>query len=165
MLTIKIGIPKMSPSLRELIAGVPWDGKKAASSAFTSVIYNHLRQNTYPPPKYVTRMQAYGQTFQSDRQRRWFFANLNDGTLEIPYPRTGGLGEAWNWTSAARSDQITNNSPAAPWTIGDSQSAHEKMVGWRHWTYIVAERLTEALAAATSALNDWFAARPWVRRK
>jgi hypothetical protein len=29
---------------------------------------------TYPPQKSVTRKKAYGVSFFSDRQRRWFFA-------------------------------------------------------------------------------------------
>jgi hypothetical protein len=29
----------------------------------------------YDPYKYVSRKRAYGQTFQSEKQRRWFWAN------------------------------------------------------------------------------------------
>lgn len=33
--------------------------------------------------------------FVSDKQRKFFFASLRDGTLGVPYKRTGKLGQGW----------------------------------------------------------------------
>ncbi|MGQ9491727.1 MAG: hypothetical protein ACUVS6_13725 [Anaerolineae bacterium] len=33
--------------------------------------------------------------FKSDKQRRWFFAALRQGLIQVPYVRTGTLGRSW----------------------------------------------------------------------
>jgi len=33
--------------------------------------------------------------FVSERQRRWFFAALRQGRIQVPYRRTGTLGRSW----------------------------------------------------------------------
>lgn len=162
---IKIGIPKISSGLKELLRGIPWEAKTAGRRGWASVLYNHLRQNSYPPQNYVTRKQAYGQTFQSDRQRRWFFAALNSGEINVPYQRTGHLGEAWQWDMKPRSDIIYNDSPYEKWTIGNARSEHEKLVGWKFWLDTAHQVLPEAIQAAVTAINDWFASRPWMKRR
>jgi len=83
------------------------------------------------PKKYVTRKAAYGQTFQSDKQRRWFFASLRSGAIKVPYGRTGGMLAAWEAQVGASEVVFTNKTPGAQYVIGDSQSRHEKMVGWK----------------------------------
>ena len=45
-------------------------------------LVNVLR--SYPPQNYVTRKAAYGQTFFSDKQRRWFFAALEAENYRYP---------------------------------------------------------------------------------
>ena len=44
------------------------------------------KMQEYPPEKRVTRKQAYGQTFFSDKQRRWFFAALQIGRVDAALP-------------------------------------------------------------------------------
>lgn len=34
-------------------------------------------------------------TWMTPKQRRWFFANLRAGTIQVPYRRTGKLGQSW----------------------------------------------------------------------
>ena len=48
-----------------------------------------------PAQAHITRTEAYGKPFQSDRQRRWFFAALASGALVVPYPRSGLLSSSW----------------------------------------------------------------------
>lgn len=49
-----------------------------------------------PPYKYVSRKAAYGRSFFSDKQRRYFFAALKDGRIDTPYRRTGTLRGSWS---------------------------------------------------------------------
>jgi hypothetical protein len=96
---------------------------------------------TYPPPKSITRKMAYGKTFASDRQRRWFFANLNSGELKIPYRRTQNLRNSWQIIGEGKDTIIINDSPGAQFTMGDqTQSRHERMVGWETVTRVLADR-------------------------
>jgi hypothetical protein len=95
----------------------------------------------YPSQKYVTRKQAYGKSFFSDKQRRWFFAALNSGELKIPYRRTQGLRNAWQIIGSGKTAIIVNESSGAPFVMGDqTQSRHERMVGWETVSRIVADR-------------------------
>jgi hypothetical protein len=146
-------------NLNFLKAGLPWEAQKVATSAYARVMYDYLRENTYPPQNYVSREAAYGQTFQTDTQRRWFFWALNSGAIEVPHQR-GALGDAWRWdTSGPRSERLSNSDPAVPWTIGRRQSRHEKMVGWQVWSDIAEKSKPAALEAAKVALAEYFAYR------
>ena len=85
-----------------------------------------------PPNKYVTRKAAYGQTFFTERQRRWFFANLNSGGIQVPYHRTHNMANAWRFTASSDSGLFRNAAKGAPYVYGETtQSRHEKMVGWK----------------------------------
>jgi hypothetical protein len=115
----------------------------------------------YPPSKYVSRKQAYGKTFFSDKQRRWFFAALRRGDLTIPYRRTQGLRNAWQIIGSGKNTIIVNESSGAPFVMGDqTQSRHERMVGWETVTRVVADRakrLGEKLeAGANKAMKKLF---------
>jgi hypothetical protein len=109
-----------------------------ASDDLAKYLINVFRM--YPPKNYITRTQAYGKPFQSDRQRRWFFANLNEGNINVPYNRTQGMASAWTITGKGVKTIITNDTEAARWTMSDDQSQHEKLVGWKKITTIVEER-------------------------
>ena len=87
----------------------------------------------YPPQKSVTRKEAYGQTFFTDRQRRWFFANLKSGELKIPHERSGDLGRGWKKQASARKGQraIVNTVGYADRVMGPGQSRMSKLIGWR----------------------------------
>ena len=96
----------------------------------------------YPPKNYVTRKAAYGQTFQSDKQRRWFFWALNSGAISVPYSRTQGLAQGWHKVRTGLSGYIVNNTPGAVYVMGErKQSRHEAMVGWKKPSEIIKEHM------------------------
>lgn len=108
-------------------------------------LLNVLRSDQ-PSPNYVTRKAAYGVTFfdkhGDDRQRRWFFAALADGRINVPYRRTQGLSKGWKIIDRGVSGYIVNDSPGAKYVVGDgTQSRHEKMVGWKTISQQVKDRL------------------------
>lgn len=83
----------------------------------------------YPPAKYVTRKAAYGVSFFSEKQRRWFFAV---GIHRTPHKRTGGLRGGWRMIITNDNMYLTNIVKGAQWVIGtETQSRHERMVGWK----------------------------------
>lgn len=93
----------------------------------------------YPPPRYVTRAAAYGSSFFTDRQRRWFFAALGRGELKIPYRRTRATMMGWEvMPFGARDAIVVNDTEGAKWTMDDqTQTRHEAMVGWQRVKAIV----------------------------
>lgn len=71
------------------------------------------------PPKSVRR------GFQSAKQRRWFFAALRSGAIEVPYRRTGTIGRT-NFGEVRKlgndiAGVIGNNTVYAPWVISSEK--------------------------------------------
>jgi hypothetical protein len=86
----------------------------------------------YPPYRYVSRRQAYGVTFFTDRQRRWFFAALRSGELQIPYARTQRLRYGWRSTTYAPGQiRIVNDVPYTRYVQSKpEQSRMMRLIGW-----------------------------------
>ena len=97
----------------------------------------------YPPQKYVTRRAAYGQTFFSDKQRKFFFAALRDGRISVPGVRTGALADAWSVQRNSSGAVFSNTKSYAPYVMGAiGQSRHEKLVGWKKINEIIDRQLS-----------------------
>jgi hypothetical protein len=127
------------PHLQNLLKAVPPAVQDAITDDLSTYTINVLR--AYPPHRYVTRQAAYGRTFQSDKQRRWFFAALKDGRLKIPYPRTQTLSRGWHQVGRGAQSIIANETPYAGLVMGDGeQSRHAALVGWNTTASILKER-------------------------
>lgn len=81
------------------------------------------------------KMQSYpkasgkAQPFKTDKSRRWFFANLREGKISVPYNRTMTLSHKWTTDVAGDGSQakIGNNAPYAQLVMGsDNQAAYHK---------------------------------------
>jgi hypothetical protein len=48
----------------------------------------------YPGPP----QRPYPNMLRTPKQRRWFFRALKLGLIQVPYVRTGKLGQSWTWT-------------------------------------------------------------------
>jgi hypothetical protein len=135
-------------SVIEKLGFIP-DSIKAALLAAGEQLKGKLAE--YPPQVKLSRDSVYGQSFQSDRQRRWFFASLRDGSLDVPYRRGSSansetLGK--KWTTEASNDgmkvTIGNNVSYAGFVQGGegdnvSQSKFHKAIGWKTTDDVVSE--------------------------
>lgn len=116
--------------LQAKLAKLPKQARDAVVEDGADFLINLFKQ--YPPKKSVSRKQAYGQTFQSDKQRRWFFANLADGTLHIPYNRTQTMRNGWKKVGEGENIIVANEVPYAGFLMGDTGQARQPaMVGWQ----------------------------------
>jgi len=94
---------------------------------------------TYPPVKRLTRASVYGSSFQTDKQRRYFFYALAKGKIEVPYRRGESPGSRTlgrRWTIATSNNGLTaivgNNAPYGPLVQAkDRQTLYHKAVGWQ----------------------------------
>lgn len=141
---IAISVPdlaELQAKLRKLPDIVADEGVDAANE----YILNTMRH--YAQYRYVSRRQAYGQTFQSEKQRRWFFASLNSGELTIPYPRTQSLSGGWKIIGSGMKSLVANEVPYAAFVQGDAkqQSRHAKLIGWKGVDVVVKERAGEIM--------------------
>lgn len=103
----------------------------------------------YPTEKYVSRAEAYpdapaGPGWFSDKQRRWFFAALRSGALDLPYRRTQTLRNNWQIIGSGTTLIIVNDTPYAVHVMGDSQGALQsrmsERIGWSTLTAILQGR-------------------------
>ncbi len=65
------------PELQAKLAKLPPEAQNAIVDDVSEYFLNVLRE--YPPQKSITRKAAYGVSFFSDKQRRFFFAALKSG--------------------------------------------------------------------------------------
>lgn len=124
------------------IQSLPDEGRREVMSEVGKYGIEVLRKEE-PRPKRVTRRAAYGQSFFTDRQRRWFFWALKKGELNTPYHRTGHLAASWQVKTSPADAVFSNIAPYAPVVIGFAfQSRHEKMVGWKTVTQLLSGPLS-----------------------
>lgn len=100
-------------------------------------LYLRRRFATYPPKRRPTRASVYGRAFQSDRQRKYFFAALRDGRLEVPYrrgmsPGSETLGKRWAVYSKSMEVVAVGNNASYARRVQSlqDQSLYMRAVGW-----------------------------------
>lgn len=100
-------------------------------------VYLQRKVATYPPRKRPTRKSVYGRTFESDKQRYWFFGALAKGKIDVPYrrgisPGSQTLGK--RWTVASQSPLVVvlgNNASYGPLVQSlQDQTLYMRAVGW-----------------------------------
>ena len=136
--------------IQHILTNWPQEAKDAAGKDGAEHLVNLFQAQ--PAPKHISRKAAYGQTFQSDKQRKWFFAALRSGEIKVPYRRTQGMRKAWQIIGRGEDIIIVNETDAAYYTMDDKgQSRHEKLVGWETVTQKIMrglEKLEKRMSAA-----------------
>jgi len=145
-------VEKVQAYLKE----VPHGSVKAVLAAFQEYFIGTDRHGLrHPPPyKYVSRAKAYGSTFKSEKQRRWFWAN--GGPEMIGNNRTGNTENGWygKETNGGYGITLSNDAPGAYYTMSDQgQAAQPALVGWRKISKVVADNMAGALRHARAAVN------------
>lgn len=146
-------------AVQSFLATVPRGVLKVALEAFTAYIVgdsNHgLKHNE--PYKYVSRQSAYGVSFFTDKQRRWFFWALNTGQINPGSgERTGKTSDAWSYKASGNGYQYTIVNPTAGgyYTRDDyGQARQPAKVGWRKVSDVLAANYLGAIRAAIFAVQ------------
>ena len=133
---------------------VPPGAKRIAIKAFSFFMLPFLRE--YPAYKYVTRKSAYGMTWFSEKQRRWFWAN--GGPSMIGNNRTFAIQKAWR-IEEGNTYHIVNDAPGVGYVMGHAQANQPRLVGWRTAWDIVRSNMAEGIAAAQAAVNAWLGSK------
>lgn len=143
-------------AVKEFISSLPRRVRGVATEAMAEYFIGNGRHGLkrYPPYKYVTRKAAYGQTFQSDKQRRYVMARIREGTIDPGAPhRTGNYQRGWQMENSGVKTQIVNAVPYAQYVGGDNQARLNEKVGWRVWSDIIATNFRGAVQAAERAVG------------
>lgn len=143
----------------QYLVNLPRKIRSVAMEAIVKYIVGDARHGMvhYEPYKYVTRKKAYGQTWASDKQRRYVMAKIRSGEITPGIPnRTGATAAGWSY---ARKDDlhwyIKNPTTGAYYTRGEpGQARLNKLVGWRQMTKVVMDNIKGALRAGKKAIRD-----------
>jgi hypothetical protein len=106
-----------------------------------SLIVLHSDLTDYPPP-------SHGKvTFKSARQRKYFFWALKNGVIQVPYVRTGKLGQSWTYkietTGAGLRGVIGTNMGYARWVQNEDSQAAIHRGNWLTDARVVSQRRDE----------------------
>jgi hypothetical protein len=149
------GIEKLQTYLRSLPRGVVKVGLAAIAEWIIGTPQRGLQR--YQPYKYVPRARAYGQTFKSDKQRRFVMAAIREGRIDPGVPhRTGNTQRGWyaKVGNGGYRMVIGNDTPGAYFTRHDTGQARlNALAGWRKTMDIVQTNIAGALRHANAAIN------------
>jgi hypothetical protein len=147
--------------VQEFIKTVPRGAVKVALDALVVYLIGNeqhgLRHDA--PYKYITRKAAYGQTFQSARQRRYVMAAIRSGQITPGKPnRTGDAARGYMYTetNGGYGRTIQNSDVGAYYTQSDTGQARQPaLVGWRKISQNISDNISGAMRSAQAAVNAW----------
>jgi hypothetical protein len=139
------GLPELQAKFDKMLPAV----QDAIVDEIAPYLVNVL-QNEQPTPNHgITRKQAYGVTFFTKKQRRWFFWALNSGRLQLPYHRTQATRRGWRIIGKGSNAIIANETAGALFTRDDErQSRHEALVGWQKIGAMLKDKSKEIMRRA-----------------
>jgi len=109
--------------------------------------------------KYVSRKAAYGQTFVSDKQRRYVMAKIKSGEITPGREnRTGAIKRGWEYKTqgGGYGATIYNKVKGTEFVHGDATQARQpRMVGHRTLGEIISTNIKGAMVAANAAISRW----------
>lgn len=140
----------------ELIAKLDKLPEAARDSVVNDVVKYLLDVlRTYPPRKSVTRKEAYGRSFFTDKQRRYFFWALANGNIKVPYNRTQTLRKNWKQVGTGYRSIIVNETEYAGLVMGDQQqSRHAIKIGWESTTRVLKDRWARIQEKAEAGIKN-----------
>jgi hypothetical protein len=132
-----------------------------------SKYYINVFKTSQPPQKFVTRAQAYPNAvirsprgkrivgFFSWAQFKFVMALWSQG--KVPHRRTQAMRNAWRQVGEGERSFIVNDAPGAQFVMGDeTQSRHEKLVGWQTVGVMISSHMPQAMKKVDAAIVKAF---------
>jgi hypothetical protein len=145
--------------IQTFIKSVPRGAKKAAVRAigeyFLGTDAHGLKH--YEGYRYIARAKAYGKTFFTEKQRRWFWAN--GGPDMIGNNRTGSSADAWFSKETDHGVTLENQSEGGKWLWSEGQAGQLRAVGHRTAFSKIKSNMRGALRSGQAAVNAFLKRR------
>lgn len=143
--------------VQELMASLPRGIKLQAMEAIATYLIGNEQRGLAKAPERVQHDAGNPYQWQSEKQRRAFFATDGFGG-GIPYKRTGNLSAGWvysstdsNWTSV----KIENIESYSGFVMGDQQQRGHAADKWRKFADVISTNLTGAIRSAQRRVDEW----------
>jgi len=139
------------PELRAKQEKLPLEARNTITDEVNKDILNVMK--AYEPYKHITMQQAYG-GFISTKQRKWFFAALANGDVQIGNHRTQKLSKGWKIEGKGYESMIVNQTPYAAYVMDDQYQAN--LPGYEGWKTVgmrIREHMTKFIATADAAVK------------
>ena len=147
--------------LKAYFAKLPSNVRKIAVDEVTEYLVGDQQHGLkhYVPYKYVSRKSAYGQTFKSDKQRRYVMAKIRSGEITPGKSnRSGALSAGWAYKKqgGGYGAKIYNSQEYAKFVMGDETQARQpKKVGWRVMAQVISTNIKGAMQKANNEIAKW----------
>ena len=116
----------------------------------------------YPPYKHIRRKKAFGKTFKSPEQQRWFFWALKANKIKPGTDnRTGDLSDAWKAIRKGAKSTIINDQDYATFAHGRPGKGHigqsrlMRLGGWKTVDQKIKANEKAMVQAAERALKKY----------
>lgn len=132
-----IGLTEIQARMKKLIPEAADAGIDEANKYLVEVM------REYPTYKYVSRKAAYGQTFVSDKQRRYVMARIREGSITPGKPnRTQEFRRGWKILGRGKNSMIANEVPYGHWLMDNQDQARQPgMVGWKKIEAVIKDKM------------------------
>ena len=148
-------------AVQSFLRAIPRGAVKVALEAFTDYVIgdeSHGLRHA-DPYKFVTRKSAYGFSFFTDKQRRWFFWALKTGKIDPGSGKRTGESTA-AWKAVPRNDgyrfTVQNNTAGGYWTRHDKKQARQLgKVGWRKIMTVLVDNYKGGIRHAVAAVKAY----------
>ena len=140
--------------LQKFFKDLPYGTKKAALEAAAKYLVGDKNHGLAYYPDRVSHGADNPYRWQSDKQRRAYFATNGFGG-GIPYQRTDELSEGWEYKplNNGYGYRIDNKVPYATYVQGESQQIGHKADRWRQVGKILADNINGAIRSAQQAVD------------
>jgi hypothetical protein len=147
--------------IQAFISTLPIGTRKTAVETATEFLIEDEKKGlrNMAPYKYVTRKVAYGETFSSDKQRRYVMAKIASGEITPGVSnRTGKISAGWTYklTNNGYAARIFNDTEGSKYVYGDKDQANQpKLVGHKKMSKMINENLAGMMKRVNIDIDKW----------
>lgn len=140
--------------VQEFLKALPHGSMKVAIAAMTEYLLGDSTHGLrYNPPR-KTHGAGNPYRWQSEKQRRAFFATGGFGR-GIPSRRTGQLSGGWQASVDPYRKTVFNRVPYAKYVQGNAQQTGHAVDGWRKVAKIISDNIKGGMLRARQAVAKW----------
>lgn len=163
MINMKVD-PRQLERIQQMLKDLPKGAISVVVPAVNEYIIGDESHGLKHEPSYnfVDRTSAYGFPFFTDKQRKWFFANLDN--LNVGQDnRSGRFSAGWKVRGDLYRQTTYNDVPYGHWLMGEDQARQPALVGWRKISMVIASNMKGAIRHAYAKLGEWLKKKKYAR--